>query len=163
MTYDRYNQFEQTLYALKYKLAIEKLELFNNLDELNNVFEYDLIHSIDFLENYNNSLDAMQMHYKIKEFLFLEKYLNANVSTMKLSLKAKRYQIEFNFRRLEIELNKLEVFYLNQSANFDEIKNTNEKIIIEFINSLKLYDNKIIEMLKLERDLNNCYLITDLV
>ena len=52
----------------------------------------------------------MQMHYKIKEFLFLEKYLNANVSTMKLSLKAKRYQIEFNFRRLEIELNKLEVF-----------------------------------------------------
>jgi hypothetical protein len=37
-------------------------------------------------------LDSAQMHYKIKEFLFLEKYLNDNVSTMKLSLKAKRYQ-----------------------------------------------------------------------
>ena len=103
------------------------------------------------MNNYNEKLDSMQMHYKIKEFLFLEKYLNENVSTMKLSLKAKRYQIEFNFRRLEIELNKLEIFYLNQSANFDEIKNTNEKIIIEFINTLKIYDNKIIEMLKLDR------------
>lgn len=162
MNYDRYNQFEQTLFALKYKLALEKLELFNNLDELNQVFEYDLIHSIDFLENYNEKLDAMQMHYKIKEFLFLEKYLNENVSTMKLSLKAKRYQIEFNFKKLEIELNKLEIFYLNQSANFDEIKNTNEKIIIEFINTLKIYDNKIIEMLKLDRDLDNLYLINEI-
>ena len=110
MNYDRYNQFEQTFYALKYKLAIEKLELFNILDELNNVFEYDLIHSSDFLKDYNEMLDSAQMHYKIKEFLFLEKYLNDNVSTMKLSLKAKRYQIEFNFKKLEIELNKLENF-----------------------------------------------------
>lgn len=163
MNYDRYNQFEQTFYALKYKLMLEKLELFNNLDELNQVFEYDLIHASDFLNNYNEKLDAMQMHYKIKEFLFLEKYLNENVSTMKLSLKAKRYQIEFNFRRLEIELNKLEIFYINQSANFDELKNTNEKIIIEFINTLKIYDSKIIEMLKLDRDLDNLYLINDLI
>lgn len=73
MNYDRYNQFEQTLFALKYKLALEKLELFNNLDELNQVFEYDLIHASDFLENYLEKLDAMQMHYKIKEFLFLGK------------------------------------------------------------------------------------------
>lgn len=51
MNYDRYNQFEQTFYALKYKLMLEKLELFNNLDELNQVFEYDLIHASDFLKN----------------------------------------------------------------------------------------------------------------
>nr|DAM42323.1 MAG TPA: hypothetical protein [Caudoviricetes sp.] len=162
MNYDRYNQFEQTFYALKYKLAIEKLELFNILDELNNVFEYDLIHSSDFLKDYNEMLDSAQMHYKIKEFLFLEKYLNDNVSTMKLSLKAKRYQIEFNFKKLEIELNKLEKFYLNKSAEFDELKNINEKIIIEFIDTLKISNNKIIEMLKLDRELDNLYLINEI-
>ena len=163
MQYDRYTEFEQTLFALKYKLALEKLELFKTLDELNEVFEYDLIHDIDFLNEYNEMLEASKMYYQIKDFLYLEDYLYKNVSTMRLALKAKRLRIEFNFRQLEIELNKLEIFYLNTSANFDEIKNTNEKIIIEFIDKLTIYNHKIIEMLELNKELDNNYLITELI
>ena len=163
MLQDKFNQFEQTLFALKYKLALEKLELFKTLDELNQVFEYDLIHASEFLENYNEVLYSSKMHYKIKDFLYLENYLHDNVSTMRLSLKARRLRIEFNFRKLQIELNKLETFYLNQSANFDEIKNINKNVIIEFINQLAIYDNKIVEMLKLDRELDDNYLVTELI
>lgn len=163
MQNDRFSEFEQTLFALKYKLANEKLELINTLDELNNVFTFDLIHASDFLKDYNEVLDASKMYYKIKDFLYLENYLYSNVSTMKLALKAKRLRIEFNFRKIQIELNKLEIFYINQSANFDEMKNINEKIIIEFINNLAIYDNKIVEMLKLDRELSDSYLVTELL
>lgn len=163
MLQDKFNQFEQTLFTLKYKLALEKLELFKTLDELNQVFEYDLIHASEFLENYNEVLYSSKMHYKIKDFLYLENYLYSNVSTMKLALKAKRLRIEFNFRKIQIELNKLEIFYINQSANFDEIKNINEKIVIEFINQLAIYENKIIEMLKLDREIDDNYLVTELI
>lgn len=82
---------------------------------------------------------------------------------MKLALKAKRLRIEFNFRKIQIELNKLEIFYINQSANFDEIKNIDEKIVIEFINSLAIYENKIIETLRLDRELDDNYLVTELI
>ena len=163
MQNDRFSEFEQTLFALKYKLANEKLELINTLDELNNVFTFDLIHASDFLKDYNEVLDTSKMYYKIKDFLYLENYLYSNVSTMKLALKAKRLRIEFNFRQLEIELNKLEIFYLNTSANFDEIKNTNEKIIIEFIDKLTIYNHKIIEMLELNKELDDNYLVTELI
>lgn len=105
MQNDRFSEFEQTLNAIKYKVAFEKLELFKTLDELNQVFEYDLIHACDFLKDYNEVLDASKMYYKIKDFLYLENYLYSNVSTMKLALKAKRLRIEFNFRKIQIELN----------------------------------------------------------
>lgn len=163
MQYDRFSEFEQTLNAIKYKVAFEKLELLNTLDELNNVFTFDLIHTSDFLKDYDEVLDASKMYYKIKDFLYLENYLYSNVSTMKLALKAKRLRIEFNFRKIQIELNKLEIFYINQSANFDEIKNINEKIVIGFINQLAIYDNKIIEMLKLEKEISDSYLVTELI
>ena len=163
MQNDRFSEFKQTLFALKYKLANEKLELINTLDELNNVFTFDLIHASDFLKDYNEVLDASKMYYKIKDFLYLENYLYDNVSTMKLALKAKRLRIEFNFRKIQIELNKLEIFYINQSANFDEMKNINEKIIIEFINKLAIYDSKIVEMLKLEKEISDSYLVTELI
>ncbi len=163
MQNDRFSEFEQTLNAIKYKVAFEKLELLNTLDELNNVFEYDLIHASDFLKDYNEVLDASKMYYKIKDFLYLENYLYDNVSTMKLALKAKRLRIEFNFRKIQIELNKLEIFYINQSANFDEMKNINEKIVIEFINNLAIYNNKIVEMLKLDREIDDNYLVTELI
>lgn len=163
MQNDRFSEFEQTLNAVKYKVAFEKLELIKTLNELSNVFEYDLIHASDFLKDYNEVLDASKMYYKIKDFLYLENYLYDNVSTMKLALKAKRLRIEFNFRKIQIELNKLEIFYINQSANFDEMKNINEKIIIEFINSLAIYDNKIVEMLKLDREIDDNYLVTELL
>lgn len=163
MQNDRFSEFEQTLNAIKYKVAFEKLELIKTLNELSNVFEYDLIHASDFLKDYNEVLDASKMYYKIKDFLYLENYLYNNVSTMKLALKAKRLRIEFNFRKLQIELNKLEIFYINQSANFDEIKNINEKIIIEFINQLAIYDNKIVEMLKLDREISDSYLVIELI
>lgn len=163
MQNDRFSEFEQTLNAIKYKVAFEKLELINTLDELNNVFTFDLIHASDFLKDYNEVLDASKMYYKIKDFLYLENYLYNNVSTMKLALKAKRLRIEFNFRKIQIELNKLEIFYINQSANFDEMKNINEKIVIDFINSLAIYENKIIEMLKLEKEISDSYLVTELI
>ncbi len=124
MQYDRFSEFEQTLNAIKYKVAFEKLELIK---------------------------------------IYLENYLYSNVSTMKLALKAKRLRIEFNFRKIQIELNKLEIFYINQSANFDEIKNIDEKIVIEFINSLAIYENKIIETLRLDRELDDNYLVTELI
>ena len=163
MQNDRFSEFEQTINAIKYKVALEKLELINTLDELNDVFTFDLIHACDFLKDYNEVLEASKMYYKIKDFLYLENYLYSNVSTMKLALKAKRLRIEFNFRKIQIELNKLEIFYINQSANFDEMKNINEKIIIEFINQLAIYDNKIIEMLKLDREIDDNYLVTELL
>ena len=65
--------------------------------------------------------------------------------------------------KIQIELNKLEIFYINQSANFDEIKNIDEKIVIEFINSLAIYENKIIETLRLDRELDDNYLVTELI
>ena len=34
MQNDRFSEFEQTLNAVKYKVALEKLELINTLDEL---------------------------------------------------------------------------------------------------------------------------------
>lgn len=145
MQNDRFSEFEQTLNAIKYKVAFEKLELIKTLDE------------------YNKLLEASKYNHQFKDFLYLENYLYSNVSTMKLALKAKRLRIEFNFRKIQIELNKLEIFYINQSANFDEIKNIDEKIVIEFINSLAIYENKIIETLRLDRELDDNYLVTELI
>lgn len=163
MQNDRFSEFEQTLNAIKYKVAFEKLELIKTLNELSNVFEYDLIHASDFLDEYNKLLEASKYNHQFRDFLYLENYLYSNVSTMKLALKAKRLRIEFNFRKIQIELNKLEIFYINQSANFDEIKNIDEKIVIEFINSLAIYENKIIETLRLDRELDDNYLVTELI
>ena len=92
MQNDRFSEFEQTLNAIKYKVAFEKLELIKTLNEL------------------------------------------SNVSTMKLALKAKRLRIEFNFRKIQIELNKLEIFILIKVQILMN-KNIDEKIVIEFINS----------------------------
>ena len=43
------------------------------------------------------------------------------------------------------------------------MKNIDEKIVIEFINSLAIYDSKIIEILRLDRELDNNYLVTELL
>lgn len=93
MQNDRFSEFEQTLNAIKYKVAFEKLELIKTLNELSNVFEYDLIHASDFLDEYNKLLEASKYNHQFKDFLYLENYLYDNVSTMKLALKAKRLSL----------------------------------------------------------------------
>ena len=57
-----------------------------------------------------------------------------------------------------------------QNDRFSEFEQTlfalkyklaNEKI--EFINQLSIYDNKIVEMLKLDREIDDNYLVTELL
>lgn len=63
MQNNRFSEFEQTLNAIKYKVAFEKLELIKTLNELSNVFEYDLIHASDFfLDEYNKLLEIFYIN-----------------------------------------------------------------------------------------------------
>mgnify|MGYP000987036913 CR=1 FL=1 len=102
---------------------------------------------------------------EIEKFLpvIVELVRNEKVKNEKFLMKLASEEHKKYIREFE-EKYKIDVLKIpNLEITFDEIKNIDEKIVIEFINSLAIYENKIIETLRLDRELDDNYLVTELI